>query len=63
MTYRTAGRTTKTRKTTTRKNGTTRRTTKTTRKAKTATPKSGKTYSVPVNGRKGTVPSAWYFGR
>ncbi len=68
MTYRTAGRTVKTRKTTTRKTTKTRRTTKTTRTAKptrttkTRTPKSGQTFSVPV-GRKGTVPSAWYFGR
>jgi hypothetical protein len=73
MTYRTAGRTTKTRKTSTRTT-TARKTTKTHRTAKptrssrvarttkTRTPKSGQTFSVPV-GRKGTMPSAWYFGR
>jgi hypothetical protein len=67
MTYRTAGRTTKTRRTTTRETATrkttrTRRTGRTTRTAKPRTPKSGQTFSVPV-GRKGTMPSAWYFGR
>jgi hypothetical protein len=61
MTYRTAGRTVKTRKTTARKTTKTRRTTKATRTARTRTPKPGQTFSVPV-GRKGTVPSAWYFG-
>jgi hypothetical protein len=65
MTYRTAGRTVKTRKTTSRKAVKTtkpRRTAKTTRTAKPRTPKSGQTFAVPV-GRKGTVASAWYFGR
>lgn len=62
MTYRTAGRTAKTRKTTTRKITKTRRTAKSTRATKTRTPKPGQTFSVPV-GRKGTTPSAWYFGR
>lgn len=77
MTYRTAGRTAKTgtktthktavrktaaRKPVTRKVTKTRRTAKTTRSTKTITPKPGQTFSVPV-GRKGTTPSAWYFGR
>lgn len=60
MTYRTAGRTFKARKTTARKTMKTRRATKTTRSAR--TPKNGQAFSVPV-GRKGTMPSAWYFGR
>lgn len=67
MTYRTAGRTTKTRtktarKTVTRKVTKTRRTAKSARTTKSVTPKPGQAFSVPV-GRKGTTPSAWYFGR
>jgi hypothetical protein len=62
MTYRTAGRVAKPRKATTRKTTKTRRTAKSTRTTKTGTPKPGQTFSVPV-GRKGTTPSAWYFGR
>lgn len=73
MTYRTAGRTTKTarkttarktvaRKAVTRKVTKTRRTAKSTRTTKAVTPKPGQAFSVPV-GRKGTTPSAWYFGR
>jgi hypothetical protein len=62
MTYRTAGRTTKTSKTAAHKTTKSRRTAETTRTTKTRTPKPGQTFSVPV-GRKGTTPSAWYFGR
>ena len=57
MTYRTAGRTTKTTK------SPVRRTKKTTvRNAKSRAPKSGRLFTVPVAGHRGTVPSAWYFG-
>jgi hypothetical protein len=72
MTYRTAGRTTKTgtktarktavRKAVTRKVTKTRRAAKSTRTTKSITPKPGQAFSVPV-GRKGVTPSAWYFGR
>ena len=69
MTARTATRTTGTGRTTTRRTTTrptTRRTKRTTRVARTSksrTPKTGKLFAVPVNGKKTTYPSAWYFGR
>lgn len=62
MTYRTAGRTHKTRKNNTRKTTKNRRTTRTARTAKTRTPKAGQAFAVPF-GSNGTVDSAWYFGR
>ena len=39
------------------------RRTGTSRTTKTRTPKNGKSFNVPVSGKRQTVPSAWYFGR